>query len=115
MNERGSGFGPFMLGVAVGAVLGFLFAPEPGDETRRKLTKKFRRLRSLAEEQAAELMGGARELIEGEAEEGSALSAREELEERLAEARRRRRRVRGGEGTGTSRAEDDAVEDEPVA
>ena len=28
MSDRGSGFGSFLLGIAVGAVVGFLFAPE---------------------------------------------------------------------------------------
>lgn len=111
MSERGSGFGPFVLGVAVGAALGFLFAPEPGEETRRHLAKRFRRIRSLAEEKAEELVGGAKELIAGEAEEEEpVLSARDELEQRLAEARRRRRGAGGG-----GKTPDDAEEDEPVA
>ena len=46
MSEReGSGFGPFLLGIAVGAVVGFLFAPDTGDDTRRKLGKRLRNLR----------------------------------------------------------------------
>ena len=55
MSERGSGFGTFLLGVGVGAVLGFLFAPEPGMASRTKLSRKLRDLRDLATEKAGEL------------------------------------------------------------
>ena len=121
MSERGGGsggaaggFGPFLLGVAVGAVLGFLFAPEPGEDTRRRLSRHVRRLRELAGEKAEELG----ELLEGDAEAEPALSAREELARRLEDARRRRRGGGGGGGGGTggrSRAVTDMEEDEPVA
>ena len=46
-REGGSGFGAFVLGIAVGAVVGFLFAPEAGDDTRRKLGKRLRNLRDV--------------------------------------------------------------------
>ena len=55
MSERESGLGAFALGVTVGVVLGFLFAPEPGDEFRGHLSRRLARLRALAEEKAAEL------------------------------------------------------------
>src|SRR5438445_437771 len=44
MSERGAGFGPFLLGLGLGAVLGFLFAPEPGEASRTKLSSKLREL-----------------------------------------------------------------------
>ena len=47
MSERGAGFGPFLLGLGLGAVLGFLFAPEPGEASRTKLSRKLRGLRDL--------------------------------------------------------------------
>jgi len=53
MSERGAGFGPFLLGLGLGAVLGFLFAPEPGEASRTKLSRKLRGLRDLAAEKAA--------------------------------------------------------------
>ena len=96
-EERSSGFGTFLLGIAVGAVVGFLFAPEAGDDTRRKLGKRLRNLRDAAEEKVDEVRG----LIEAEAdqedaggeeeEEAEDGSTRERLERRLAAARRRRR------------------------
>ncbi len=88
MSERGSGFGPFLVGLGIGAVLGFLFAPEPGAAARAKLSRKLRGLRDLAEEKAGELLGAAAPAgDEGEAE----APARAVLARRLAEAKRRRR------------------------
>ena len=96
-REGGSGFGAFLLGIAVGAVVGFLFAPEAGDDTRRKLGKRLRNLRDVAEEKVDEVRG----LIEAESddegdpeeeEEEDEVSTRERLKRRLDAARRRRRR-----------------------
>jgi len=97
MSDRGSGFGSFLLGIAVGAVVGFLFAPEAGDDTRRKLGKRLRNLRDAAEEKVDEVRG----LLESDArdddaegeedEEDEELSTREQLRRRLDAARRRRR------------------------
>lgn len=125
-DRQGGTLGPFLLGIAVGAALGALFAPDTGEGTRRQLRRKLRGLRDLAEDKAEELkalVGGEDddedlddEDLDDEApadEEEAVIdrpaetrSARAELEHRLAEARRRRRqasRVRGSE-----------EEDEPV-
>ncbi|HTD71552.1 MAG TPA: YtxH domain-containing protein [Gemmatimonadales bacterium] len=99
MSERG-GFGPFLLGLGVGAVLGFLFAPELGDASRTKLSRKLRDLRDLAAEKAGELLDTA------EDEEDEAPTARVAIERRLTEAKRRRRGAKGA-----SREE----EEEPLA
>jgi gas vesicle protein len=115
MSERGSGFGAFLLGVAVGAVVGFLFAPEAGDDTRRKLGKRLRNLRDAAEEKVDEVRGlleaeAEREDEEGEEEaeeQAEEVSTRERLERRLEDARRRRRR-----GNRATQVEE---EDEPLA
>jgi len=93
-REGGSGFAAFLLGIAVGAVVGFLFAPEAGDDTRRKLSKRLRNLRDVAEEKVDEVRGmlaegDEEEKGEEEEEEGS---TRERLRRRLDAARRRRRR-----------------------
>lgn len=45
MSERESGGGSFMAGVAVGVVLGLLFAPEPGEELRAKLGRRLAKVR----------------------------------------------------------------------
>jgi len=95
VSERGSGAGAFLLGLAVGAVLGLLLAPGSGDETRARLGRRLRTLRDLAGERADELKA----LVAGDdapgdedaGEEGESRTARRELERRLAEARERRR------------------------
>ncbi len=89
MSERGAAFGPFLLGLGLGAVLGFLFAPEPGEASRTKLSHKLRGLRDLAAEKAGELL----ETAEDEAEE--APTARVAIERRLTEAKSRRRGAKG--------------------
>ncbi|MGH7567934.1 MAG: YtxH domain-containing protein, partial [Gemmatimonadales bacterium] len=91
-DEGGGGFGGFVLGLALGAVLGFLFAPDEGRVTRKKLSHRLRDLRELADEKAGEL----RDLVAG-SEEGAASpyptgrSDRQALQEKVREARRRRR------------------------
>jgi len=104
VSERGAGFGPFLLGLGLGAVLGFLFAPEPGEASRTKLSRKLRGLRDLAADKAGELG----ELLDtAEDEEAEAPTARVAIERRLTEAKRRRR---GGKS-----AMPEEEEDEPVA
>lgn len=106
MSERGGGtLGPFLLGVALGAALGALFAPDTGEVTRRQLGKKIRGLRDLAEDKADEfkaLVAGDEDEEEdqdqddgegGDEDESAPRSARDELEQRLADARRRRRQA----------------------
>ncbi len=92
MSERGAAFGPFLLGLGLGAVLGFLFAPEPGEASRTKLSHKLRGLRDLAAEKAGELG----ELLEtADDEEEEAPTARVAIERRLTEAKNRRRGAKG--------------------
>ena len=109
MSERGGALGPFLLGVAVGAALGALFAPDSGEVTRGQLKKKLRGLRDLAEEKADELTAlvAGDEDADDKPEAAEPRSARAELEQRLADARRRRKQ--------SKRARDPEEEDEPVA
>ncbi|HYT72545.1 MAG TPA: YtxH domain-containing protein [Gemmatimonadales bacterium] len=101
MSERGSGLGPFVLGLGLGAILGFLFAPEAGAATRGKLERKLRGLRDLATDKADELG----QLLEtGDEEEAAAGSARDAVERRFTNAKRRRRGTKEGS----------QEEDEPV-
>src|SRR3989441_7825562 len=53
----GPGFGGFLLGLAVGAAIGFLFAPEAGTGSRRRLAGKLRGLRGPAADKAGQLGG----------------------------------------------------------
>lgn len=58
MSERSnSSFGPFAIGVAVGAALALLFAPEAGEGFRDQLGERLRSLRDVALEKAGELGG----------------------------------------------------------
>ena len=117
MSERsGTGVGSFIFGVALGAALGYLFAPAAGSESRRKLS---RRLQGLREE-----LG---ELLDGDDDESDApdaakepapdLTAREDLQQRLITAQRRRRgtrsKGRGAEPAAATEGEEEG--DEPVA
>ena len=121
MSERESGggsFGAFLLGIAVGAVAGFLFAPDAGEDTRRKLSKRLKNLRDAAEEKADEVRtlleagdddAGEPDEPDEPGDEEAPRTTREELERRLQAARRRRRRGSAGR---TGEVEE---EDEPVA
>lgn len=50
----------FVLGLAVGVVLGLLYAPAPGEETRRQLIEKARELPELPQEKAREIAASAK-------------------------------------------------------
>jgi hypothetical protein len=107
-----------VVGAAVGAGLGLLFAPKSGEETRADLGKRIARLREVADDAIGGLHGALddeatihpaadedepAEILEDETDESAAPGrrsgpaadvspARLELEQRLAEARSRRRR-----------------------
>ncbi|HEX8764223.1 MAG TPA: YtxH domain-containing protein, partial [Candidatus Acidoferrum sp.] len=53
----------FIVGLGVGALLGVLFAPKPGEETREFLTKKADEGKEYAQRKARELRERADELI----------------------------------------------------
>ncbi|PYO88482.1 MAG: hypothetical protein DMD66_07455 [Gemmatimonadetes bacterium] len=112
MSERSGGFGAFLLGIVLGAVAGFVFAPtEGGETTRRKVSKGLHNLKELAEDKVDEVRGLLKEAKE-EAEESDAeeddepeVTTREQLRRRLEAARRRR----------TRRPAASEEEDEPLA
>lgn len=54
----------FMVGLGIGALVGVLFAPKSGEETRDFLTKKADEGRDFAQKKARELRERADDLIE---------------------------------------------------
>lgn len=50
----------FLLGLAVGVVLGLLYAPASGQETRRQLLEKARELPDVPQEKAREIAASAK-------------------------------------------------------
>ena len=98
-------------GAVLGAGLALLYAPRSGEETRRVLQRKLWKFRAMTEEKLDEIaqqFGKGKETLEDLTDEdelddmgdvpplrprSSGVSAREELERRLAEARARRRAV----------------------
>jgi gas vesicle protein len=117
-SDAGSGFKWFVLGAALGAGLGLLFAPQSGERTRRDLARRGKRLRHRAGEALEELTDDVqergrkvRDSIEEFAEdviddvqegkrkvERKVSSAREEMERRLADARSRARAAVAADG-----------------
>jgi gas vesicle protein len=120
--ERADGtLGAFLWGLLVGTGLALLFAPKTGEETRRVLKNRGRRLRAAAEEKAEELQEmvgsgyerskawvedgletarssidegreGAKDAVE--AGKAAVHSARDELDRRLTKARTSRTKSR---------------------
>jgi gas vesicle protein len=101
MSDRKGGFGAFLFGIVLGAVAGFLFAPDGGVGTRRKVSKGLRNLKELAQDKVDEVRGLLKEADEDEdeepaeeeeeEEEEAEVSTRDQLRRRLDAARRRRR------------------------
>ena len=58
MSDRGSGVGPFLLGVVIGALVGVMYAPARGDVTRRRIGRRVGDLKDLAEEKLEALTAG---------------------------------------------------------
>lgn len=58
-NNTGKLIGALLVGAAVGAALGILFAPDKGSETRKKLMAKGEDLKNDLKEKANEMMDHA--------------------------------------------------------
>jgi gas vesicle protein len=63
-DNVGSKVSFFLVGVGIGALLGVLFAPKSGEETRDYLAKRADEGRDFAQKKARELRERADELIE---------------------------------------------------
>ena len=103
----------FLWGALAGAAVALFYAPATGEQTRRGVQRRLRKLRAMAEEKMDELteqLGDRRQRVEewledaeevlevdeegfDEEEEEVVVTPRAELEQRLARARSRRRGV----------------------
>jgi gas vesicle protein len=63
-DNVGSKVSYFLVGLGVGALVGVLFAPKSGEETREFLTKKADESKDYAQRKARELRERADELVE---------------------------------------------------
>jgi|SRR5712692_5595705 gas vesicle protein len=63
-DNIGSKISYFMVGLGIGALIGILFAPKSGEETREYLSKKADEGKEYAQRKARELRERAEDLIE---------------------------------------------------
>lgn len=63
-DNAGSKVSYFLVGLGIGAVVGILFAPKSGDETREYLSKKAEEGKEYAQRKARELRERADDIIE---------------------------------------------------
>ena len=63
-NNAGSKVSFFIVGMGIGALLGLLFAPKSGEETREYLTGRADEGREFAQRKAKELRERAEDLLE---------------------------------------------------
>ncbi len=63
-NHGGGVFIALLAGLAIGAVLGILFAPKSGKDTREDLVEKSERLMELGKESVSDVVGKTRDLAE---------------------------------------------------
>lgn len=76
------GIGAFLAGIAVGAGIALLFAPRTGEETRRDLQRRARRVGDQAQDLVAEVSDSVGQTIQDakESVESRIFSAREAIE-----------------------------------
>ncbi len=72
-DNTGSKVSYFLVGLGVGALLGILFAPKSGEETREFLAKKAEEGKEYAQRKARELRERAEDILE----RGKAAASRE--------------------------------------
>lgn len=87
-NREGSSLAPFIIGLAVGAGIALLLAPQSGEETRREIAERVKRAKDAASDAVGELGDVIGEKLE---------QARDKVEDGIESAREavdyRRRRV----------------------
>jgi gas vesicle protein len=63
-DNSGSRISYFLVGVGIGALIGILFAPKSGEETREYLSQKAEEGKEYAQKKARELRERAEDLLE---------------------------------------------------
>ena len=63
-SDFGKGMLAFIGGVAVGAALGILFAPDKGERTRKKIARKTRDITDTVTEKLEDLVDSAEDIVE---------------------------------------------------
>ena len=63
-DNTGSKVSYFLVGLGIGALIGILFAPKSGEETRELLTQKAEEGKEYAQKRARELKERAEDLLE---------------------------------------------------
>lgn len=63
-EESGSKVSYFLVGLGIGALMGILFAPKSGEETREELTRRAEQGREFAQRKAKELRERADDILE---------------------------------------------------
>src|SRR5215211_894099 len=105
IEQRPAGIGSFLLGLAVGGGLALLFAPRTGEETRRDLQRRARRVGDQAQDLVNDVTGTVSEKIQ---------SARERVENRIDSTRQavdlKRRQVSNAVDAGRAAAQQARVE-----
>jgi gas vesicle protein len=99
IEKSGPGVMPFLVGLAVGAGVALLFAPQSGEDTRRDIVRRGRRAKLRARELAEDLRDKAEDVYE---------DARDRLDDGLDSARaavsRGKRKVDRAVGNGRAAA-----------
>ena len=57
VEKRELGIGPFLMGIALGAGIALLLAPQSGEETRRTIARRARRAQDAAQDLVADVSG----------------------------------------------------------